>query len=250
MKQTKKKMVWLVAFLGVGSIQAFAKPFAEGPYLGQTPPGSTAQVFAPGLISNTRPKTWEAFATFSADANSFCFHRVEGVFISENTNQGWTRPKRIDIIRENHRSAWSPCLSLDGNSIFYTIADRNPRIKHYDLFRCMRTSQGWAKPQRLVPPLSSSSIEITCSIAANNNLYFCSGRERPPGGIHGNIIWAAPFLGNTWPRAEYVALNHPQAGDPGIAPDESFMVFNAKDLPGGYGHRDIYQTLHLPDGTG
>ena len=48
MKQTKKKMVWLVAFLVVGSIQAFAKPFAEEPYLGQTPPGSMAQVFAPG----------------------------------------------------------------------------------------------------------------------------------------------------------------------------------------------------------
>ena len=44
MKQTKKKIVWLVAFLAIGSIPVFGKPFAEGPYLGQTPPGSTAQV--------------------------------------------------------------------------------------------------------------------------------------------------------------------------------------------------------------
>ena len=34
MKQTKKKNVWLVAFLAVGTIQAFGKPFAVGPYLG------------------------------------------------------------------------------------------------------------------------------------------------------------------------------------------------------------------------
>ena len=34
MKQTKKKMVWLVAFWVVGSIPVFGKPFAEGPYLG------------------------------------------------------------------------------------------------------------------------------------------------------------------------------------------------------------------------
>ncbi len=43
MKQTKKKIVWVVAFLGIGSIQVFGKPFATGPYLGQTPPGPAAQ---------------------------------------------------------------------------------------------------------------------------------------------------------------------------------------------------------------
>ncbi len=75
MKQTTKKMVWLVAFLAVGSIQVFGKPFAEGPYLGQTPPGPIAQVFAPGLICDTRPHQWESWASFSADGNTFCFNR-------------------------------------------------------------------------------------------------------------------------------------------------------------------------------
>ena len=27
------------------------------------------------------------------------------------------------------------------------------------------------------------------------------------------------------------------------------MVFTAKDLPGGYGHRDLYLTIRLTDGT-
>ncbi len=40
MKQTTKNIVWLVAFLVVGSINVFGKPFAVGPYLGQTPPGT------------------------------------------------------------------------------------------------------------------------------------------------------------------------------------------------------------------
>ena len=61
MKQTKKKIVWLVAFLAVGSIPVFGKPFAVGPYLGQTPPGPIAQVFAPGLICDTRPHQWETW---------------------------------------------------------------------------------------------------------------------------------------------------------------------------------------------
>ncbi|MBW2174900.1 MAG: hypothetical protein JRF64_09800 [Deltaproteobacteria bacterium] len=88
MKQTKKKAVWLVVFLGIGSIGLCAEPFAEGPYLGQTPPGSTAQVFAPGLVSDTRPHKWEAFGTFSADDKTFCFMRGPGVFISRKHGPG------------------------------------------------------------------------------------------------------------------------------------------------------------------
>jgi len=62
-------------------------------------------------------------------------------------------------------------------------------------------------------------------------------------------IWYAPFVDNAWTRAERITLDIPHGGDPGIAPDESFMVFTAINLPGGYGHRDMYLTLHLPDGT-
>ena len=80
MKQTMKKIVWLVAFLGVGSIPVFGKPFAKGPYFGQIPPGPTAQVFAPGLISDIRPRQLEFWASFSADGNTFCFNRRGYVF--------------------------------------------------------------------------------------------------------------------------------------------------------------------------
>jgi hypothetical protein len=95
MKQTKKNEMYLImAFVLAGSIPVFAKPFAKGPYLGQIPPGSTAKVFAPGLICNTGKRPYESFGTFSADGNTFCFTRgrgVIGVFITENTDQGWTK---------------------------------------------------------------------------------------------------------------------------------------------------------------
>jgi hypothetical protein len=242
MKQTKKKMVWLVAFLAVGSIQAFEKPFAAGPYLGQTATGPIAQVFAPGLICHPGPHQWESHGHFSADGNTFCFQRVSGIFITENTDQGWTAPERIRSIPANTWSPWSACLSPDANSIFFARA--MGRGFKRSLYRCNRTSHGWAKPQRLGPPLSSPSIEIECCLAASNNIYFASKRR-------GEIrcrIWVAPFVDNTWPRAVHISLNH-QATDPGIAPDESFMVFTAKDEPGGYGHRDLYLTLRRPDDT-
>jgi hypothetical protein len=121
MKQTMNTIVKLVVFLEIGSIQAFAATFAKGPYLGQTPPRSTAQIFAPGLICNTGQPSWDAFGTFSSDGNTFCFHRCEGIFITENTDQGWTAPERIESITQSH---WSPCLSPDANSIYFTVGDR------------------------------------------------------------------------------------------------------------------------------
>ena len=233
MKQTRKIIIWLVAFLAVGSIQVFGKPFAVGPYLGQTPPGPIAKVFAPGLISDTRPHQLEIWGSFSADGNTFCFNRRGYVFISENTNQGWTVPKRIKSIP--FRSSYC-CVSPDANSIYF-ISTYDPS-KHYNPCRCQRTSREWSTPQKLGPPLSSPGM-LGLSLSANNSIYFGSKRK----GRHG--IWVAPFVNNTWPRVEYVHL----AADPGIAPDESFMVFTAMNQPGGYGLRDLYLTLHLPDGT-
>ena len=242
MKQTKKTMVWLVVFWAVGSIPVFAKPFAKGPYLEQTPPGPIAQVFAPGLISDTRPRTWEAFGTFSADGKTFCFMRGPRVFITENTDQGWTAPELIKSIPSKIWAPWSPCLSPDANSIFFTRS-LGP-VSKCNMYRCNRTARGWAKPQELGPPLSSPAYEVTSSIAANNSI--CFGSKRKYNKIR---IWFAPFVDNTWTRADRIILDHPHAGDPGIAPDESFMVFTVKDQPGGYGHMDLYLTLRLPDGT-
>ncbi|MGB2863774.1 MAG: hypothetical protein WBC05_10655, partial [Sedimentisphaerales bacterium] len=161
------------------------------------------------------------------------------VFITENTDQGWTTPKQITSIPYN--AAYN-CLSPDANSIYFNYS-YDP-FKPYSPFRCQRTSDGWSDPQELGPPISSPVRELGFSLAANNNVYFSSKRK-------GEIrcrIWVAPFVDNTWPRAVHISLNH-QASDPGIAPDESFMVFTAINLPGGYGQRDLYLILHLPDGT-
>jgi len=64
----------ILAWFGCG--QVFAEPFAKGPYLGQTPPGPVAQVFAPGLICDPRPLQGEAWVSFSADGNVLCFNRL------------------------------------------------------------------------------------------------------------------------------------------------------------------------------
>ena len=228
--------VWIVPLLWAGCFQAFAEPFAKGPYFGQAPPGSTAQVFALGLICRTGYRQWESNGTFSADGKVFCYNRRGSVYITENTDQGWTTPKRISSVPSD---VWAPYLSPDGNSLYFS--------RRCNLFRCNRTPRGWAQPQQLGPPLSSSAMEFGFSLAADNSFYFSSTRK---GGRGGDDLWYAPFVDNTWSQAIHLpALNtvYNDAG-PGIAPDKSFMVFNSIK-PGGLGGADLYLTLRQPDGT-
>ncbi len=225
---------------------ASAEPFAKGPYLGQTPPGSTAQVFAPGLICRTGYRQWESNGTFSADGKSFCYKQRRKVYITENTNQGWTAPKHVTSIPVNN---WSPYLSPDADSIYFSLAylDQSNQFNRFNLFRCDRTPGGWAQPQELGPPLSSSGAEWGFSLAADNSFYVSSTRQ---GGRGGDDIWHAPFVDDTWSQAIHLpalATAYNDAG-PGIAPDESFMVFNSIK-PGGLGGADLYLTLRQPDET-
>jgi hypothetical protein len=247
MKQTTKQIACLVACLEVGTIALSAEPFAQGPYLGQTPPGPIPKVFAPGLICHPGPHQWEAFGTFSADGNTFCFQRVSGVFITENTEQGWTTPELIKSIPANTWSPWSICLAPDANSIFFARGMGRGLVR--SLYRCNRTTSGWATPERLGPPLSSAFSETACSVAANNNVYLWSGRGGEDGGTG---IWVVPFVRKAWTRAEPVTFQHtlPRPCCPGIAPDESFMVFYSIK-PGTVGgtETNLYLTLRRPDGT-
>ena len=244
MKQTKKKIVWLVVFLGISSIPVFGKPFAVGPYLGQTLPGSTAQVFAPGLICDTRPHQGEAWGTFSVDGNTFCFSRFGYVYITENTNQVWTTPKRIKSIPYK---AGVCCLSPDANSVFFMYS--YDRSKRYSLHRCTRTSEGWSLPHELGPPFSDSGAFGGFSVAADNSIYFW-GLKGP---YERGGFWVAPFVDNTWLRAINFRVDvegNLTGRHPGIAPDESFMVFYSI-RPGAQGgtETDLYLTLRRPDGT-
>jgi hypothetical protein len=236
MDQIKKNILWLVVFLTVGSIGLCAEPFAEGPYLGQTPPGPVAQVFAPGLICDTRPHRWECHGHFSADGNTFCYRKLGFVYITENTNQGWTTPQRVQNVPYK---AWSACLSPDANSIYFSR--RYDRPRRWILYRCMRTSQGWSSPKELGQPFNP--LGAAFSVTADNSICFLTER---------GCFWIAPFVGDAWIQAIKLPIEkgNLKGCHPGIAPDASFLVFYSI-RPGALDgtETNLYLTLRGADGT-
>jgi len=247
MKQRGYAKYWIMVIALWGSGTIFAKPFARGPYLGQTPPGPIAQVFAPGLICDTRPYQWESHGHFSADGNTFCFNRLRYVYITENTDQGWTTPKRIESIPYH---SYSCCLSPDANSIYVRCGPfsrlklrRTPNFKGFCLRRCIRTSEGWSFPQEIGPPFTTYGQRAGFSVSADNSIYFKSRR----GGF-----WVAPFMDNTWsqPKKIPVEMGNIRGCNPGVAPDESFLVFYSVKPGAQLGtETNLYLTLRGADGT-
>jgi hypothetical protein len=223
---------------------ASAKPFARGPYLGQPLPGSVAQVFAPGLICDTRPHRYESHGHFSADGDTFCFRRLDYVFITEKTDQGWTTPKRIRSIPSR---TWSCCLSPDANTIYFLDQDyiRSPRkrsnVVGHTYKYCTRNARGWSMPTLLGTPLSRAWGGF--SITKDNS--FCFKSER-------NVFSIAPFVVDTWGPNQrlLIEMDNLHGCDPAIAPDGSFLVFYSIE-PGARGGTptDLYLTLRRPDDT-
>ena len=213
---------------------AAAEPFAQGPYLGQIPPGPKAVVFAPNLICRTGT-TWESNASFSLDGKTFCYMRSGTIFFCNQDTEGWNQPRPVPGLPSG---AWSPVIDPTGKALYFTKRD---------LYRCHRMATGWSAPEKLPPAINSSTDEWGFSLAADNSLYFCSHRS---GGRGGCDVWTAPFVENTWPAATLVSAvdtGHNDCG-PAVAADQSFMVLWS-NRPGGQGGFDLYLSRRLADGT-
>jgi len=107
--------------------------------------------------------------------------------------------------------------------------------------RCTRTDQGWSLPLELGPPFDVASGDFT--VTADNSICYYSKK----GGF-----WLAPFVDDSWSQAVKLPIEtgNLKGHSPGIAPDESFLVFYSI-RPGAQGGTptDLYLTLREADGS-
>ncbi len=100
-----------------------ARPLT-GAYLGQTPPGTTPTIFAPGVVS--RPSFTEWSGTFSPDGTEYYFYRFTDATPSEILSSrvvdgAWTDPEPLGITAGF--SGGTPHVSAD-NQRLYFMSDR------------------------------------------------------------------------------------------------------------------------------
>ena len=206
------------------------------PYLGQQPPELTAIPFAPGLVSTD---IYEYDGAFSKDMKAFYFIRrgeenITSAFYEYKYNEKSKNWEKSEIA-----SPWigRPVISPDGKTMH--LGDKYLK----------RTDSGWSELLKLEPPTVSndSMFIMRLSSSTNGTYYFDTYKtndstfpirySRLVNGKHEEPK-ALPKVINTG-----TFLSHPF-----IAPDESYLLFDAKREEG-YGDSDIYISFKQKDGA-
>jgi hypothetical protein len=121
-----------------------------GPYLGQSPPGMEAEIFAPGIISD--PAFSEYSGTFSPDGSEYYFYRFSNnsqsmLLFSRLENGTWTKPEPLTF--SAGYPAYEPYIGFDNHYLFF--AWNHPyHTGQSDLpayYFVERTSDGWSEPE-------------------------------------------------------------------------------------------------------
>ena len=212
------------------------KPLTENTYLGQKPPGLTAIPFAPGMVST---EIYEYDGAFAHDMKAFYFIRrgeenKTSAFYEYKYNETSGNWEKSEIA-----SPWigRPVISPDGETMH--LGDRYLK----------RTESGWSELQNLEPPtISNDSMYIMrLSASANGTYYFDTYKENDS---MFPIRYSRLINGkHEEPKALPKAINTGSfLSHPFIAPDESYLLFDAQ-REGGFGDSDIYISFKHKDGT-
>lgn len=254
MKQIKNLTVIMI--LGLFLLpECFAQndfPVLKGPYLGQVPPGDTAVLFAPGVLSDDTHSPLGIAVT--PDGKEIFYTLFSGpgmgtIVFTKEDNGIWTKPQTAHFSGE-YRD-WDLNLSPDGKTLYFSslrpVSDSTGQKKDADIWFVKKDSKGrWGKPIKPGSPLNSNLHEVHPTIAVNGNIYFFSreGKQQPD-------IYISKFINGIYLKPEKLgdSINTEyNEADPFIAPDESFIIFQSK-RPGGFGANDLYISYRKEDGT-
>lgn len=214
-------------------------PVLKGPYLGQTPPGMTPDIFAPGIISTEDHK--EFGCTFSLDFKEFYFTRGGGEFpqckimVCYFKDGQWTKPEPAKFSGSHFDD--EPHITFDDKRMFFgSRRPKPPNAKddlRYGLWMIDRKKKEWGKQQYLGPGMYVAS-------AKNGSIYYSLRSEEGDWGIVKSSLddgrYTKPMLLNGSPNSAYYDAH------PCISPDESFLIFDSKrpGAIGGEGDLDLY----------
>ena len=202
-------------------------------------PVAIPQIFMPGSLSGPAS---EDCLSLSPDGNTAVYDISSGknVFIvtAHRVNGTWSTPEIAPFsgVWKDH----DPALSPDGTFLVFAsnrpTTMGNPSQGNWGtLWKVERMPDGkWGTPNLLPPTVNFSTRTYAPSISADGSLYFIA--PNPAGIMH---IFRSQYRGGTYEKAVEQEVGNPRAHekDPGIAPDESFVVFDSND-PGKKGDPD------------
>lgn len=202
-------------------------PAIEDLYLGQKPPGSIPELFAPNVLNKGFRV---AEAAFSPDLKEFYYRRRGGEY-KKNTLVVIQYKDNQWIESNLPPRAGQPFISPDGN------------ILHLGNMYRERTHSGWSEVKSLDEPFKDFPI-MRLTASSKGTYYFDEASEI------GNIRYSRLIDGNREaPRSISKEINSGKwTAHPFIAPDESYIIWDS-ERDGGNGNSDLYISFRQQDGS-
>jgi hypothetical protein len=231
--------------LGLASLAQTIRPaFADyrGPYLGQKPPGATAEIFAPGLLSDDDFP--HGSPVFTPGGNEMI---LPGIKIMRNIEGRWTRPENAPF--GGSLRGVNPTLSPDGMTLLFLSPYQGPERPATGTYVVARTGQTWGPAVLIDPAVNSLPRGWEISISSRGNLYFASGAIE--GGFGSSDLYECELIAGKYsaPRNLGGGVNtRHNESSVYISPDEDYLVFSSTG-PESLGSDDLYVSFRGQNGS-
>ncbi len=232
--------------------QTRAQPSApRGAWLGQTPPGATPALFAPGVVDTDLQQRDTAWTPDGRELYYSLTHGRGGtvVRVRQLPDGTWTGPEIPPHL--GSEPALEPFITPDGEWFYFASPRPLPgetEAGDWNLWRAPRTGDDWGEPEPLPDTVNGPGDEYYPSLTRAGALVFTAERDDTLGGE--DLYLAAPD-GDGFAEPENLG---PHVNSPGpefnslIAPDGAWILFGSArrgDLGGG----DLYVSFAADDGT-
>jgi tetratricopeptide (TPR) repeat protein len=225
----------------------------KGKYLGQKPPGNTAEIFAPGIVSTDAYE--HSAPAFSPDGNTVLWTVIEQgkpsyLLEMKQQNDVWTKPAKPSFTDSTAYYIY-PAFSIYGRKLYFCsrrkLPDGYPNNVGIRMWEVEKKENGWGTP---VPfdTLVSSGNSYAHSMASNGTIYFSVGSR---GGTNWNI-WYSKKTGDQYQKPEVLpySINGIAYEDgPFISPDGSYLIYESERPEGIEGSLDLYICFRQEDDT-
>jgi hypothetical protein len=243
---------------GAGTVASESDfPVLTGDYVGQVPPGESATLFAPGIVSTG---IYTRDVAMMPDGSELYFGVLLGpVAAIVETHRGpdgvWTAPEVASFSTDSRFFNLEPAISPDGSRFMFLstrVEGREPEPDelrawvNQDIWVMDREGDGWGEPYNLGPPVNTGDSEFFPSMTRDGTLYF----TRAPADGQGSYIYRSRMVGGVYQEPERLG---PEVNSTSnqfnafIAPDESYLILCTGDREDTLGGTDYYVAFRNAD---
>jgi len=226
----------------------------RGPYLGQTPPGLKAEIFAPGIASTGLHD--DMGPAFSPDGSEV-FFRIAGypygiITTMKQVDGVWSKP---DLAFWSGQYADSfVFFSHDGEKLYFAsrrpVDGKGKPEERYAVWEVERSESGYGIPKQLGSMLGNEETVYLADLSNKGNFFM--NHEVTIDGNRTFETYSCQLEDGKFVNPQKIDLKiDPRymtfAGT--VDPDEKYMIMSIRNMEDSLGSDDLYVSFHKEDGS-